>query len=491
MPPNNSENPIRSNNYTQLPKELYSTVAPEPVSAPALLVLNTALLGTYHLDEQWFQSPDALAVLSGGNTNPANPPIAMAYAGHQFGHRVPLLGDGRAHMLGQLDTAAGLIDVQLKGSGRTPYSRGGDGRATLASVLREHLVSEAMAGLNIPATRSLAVISTGDAVYREHPEPGAILVRTAQSHIRVGSFQLAASTGPDTVRALAEYLLEHHYQEQHADDAPYAALLRAACVRQGRLIAQWMLCGFIHGVMNTDNMSLVGETIDFGPCAFMDEFNPDKVFSSIDKRGRYAWAEQPSMALWNLSRFAETLLPLLAPDTEAAIKIAERELGAFLPEFQQTFYGGLDKKLRLSNSTADAKRHKFADSTLQMLGEQTLDMTVFFDSLTQVAQGEPESLLSQQFADKASGEAWLHEWRNLAADHAESLIEMRQNNPAIIARNHQVEAALAAAVEDNNLQPFTRLSEALKTPSEISTENHDLQVPPKLAERVTATFCGT
>jgi serine/tyrosine/threonine adenylyltransferase len=471
MPSDNTANPLRSNHYTTLPTDLFSVTAPEPVAAPALLVLNAGLLNSYDLEDRWFRSTDGLAVLSGCATNPANPPVAMAYAGHQFGHRVPLLGDGRAHMLGQLATAQGLVDVQLKGSGRTPYSRGGDGRATLASVLREYLISEAMAGLNIPATRSLAVIATGETVYREYPEAGAILVRTARSHIRVGSFQLAADKGPDVVQALADHLLQHHYPELHDSELPYAGLLRAACIRQGNLIAQWMLCGFIHGVMNTDNMSLVGET--------------------IDKRGRYAWAEQPGIAIWNLSRFAETLLPLLAPDTDAALAIAERELGAFLPEFQQTFYTGMTKKLRLKESVANAQRHKFADSTLQMLSEQEIDMTVFFDSLTRVANGAFDTLLLQQFTDKTVGELWLTEWRDLAADDFESLSAMRQHNPAIIARNHQVEAALLAAVESNNMQPFTRLSEALKNPYEIAAENLDLQTPPSPEERVTATFCGT
>jgi uncharacterized protein YdiU (UPF0061 family) len=491
MSSNISANPISSNHYTKLPAELFSVVSPEPVSAPALRVLNTGLLDVYNLEDQWFRSAEGLAVLSGCEINPANPPIAMAYGGHQFGHRVPLLGDGRAHMLGQMNTAVGLIDVQLKGSGRTPYSRGGDGRATLASVLREHLISEAMAGLNIPTTRSLAVITTGDKVFRERREPGAILVRTARSHIRVGSFELAAGIGPDAVMALANHMLEQHYPEVVDGPSAYAELLGEACKRQARLVASWMLCGFIHGVMNTDNMSLVGETIDFGPCAFMDEFNPDKVFSSIDKRGRYAWARQPDIAIWNLSRFAESLLPLLADDTDTAISIAEQQLGVFLREFQSAFYAGMSRKLRLKSTAENNLNHRFVDSTLKMMGSEALDMTVFFDSLTQIASGEPETLLTQQFADKHDGESWFNEWRSLAADHAESLSDMRLHNPAIIARNHQVEAALEAATRNNDLQLFTRLSEALKTPCEITANNIDLQRPPQPEERVTATFCGT
>lgn len=489
MPSGDVLNPISTNHYRQLPAAMFSIGNPEPVSAPALQLLNNALLDEYTQDHKWFKSDTGLAVLSGNSVNAANPPIAMAYAGHQFGHRVPLLGDGRAHMLGQLQTNAGTVDVQLKGSGRTLYSRGGDGRATLSSVLREHIISEAMAGLNIPTTRSLGVITTGDTVYRETPEPGAILVRTARSHIRVGSFQHAANLGTDAVKALADHLLEYNYPEVIDSVSPYADLLLNVGNRQASLISQWMLCGFIHGVMNTDNMSLVGETIDFGPCAFMDQFNADKVFSSIDRKGRYAWASQPGIALWNLSRFAETLLPLFDDDNDTAIGIAEQQLGNFMPAFQTAFYSGLGQKLGLVNKPDAA--NLFADRTLNVLGQHNVDMTVFFDTLTQYVGGESEKPLLDLFNNKADAAQWLSDWRALHNNNPVTADTMREVNPALIARNHRVEAALLAASNNNDLKPLLRLGEALRNPYQCSPENSDLQQPPLPEEVVSATFCGT
>jgi uncharacterized protein YdiU (UPF0061 family) len=482
-------NPISLNSYQRLPDAMFAPATPAAVRDPQLLILNAALLREYEVADDWLRSAEGLEVLSGRAINSDNPPIAMAYSGHQFGHRVPLLGDGRAHMLGQLQTAAGSVDVQLKGSGKTAFSRGGDGRATLASVLREYIVSEAMAGLGIPTTRSLAVIATGDAVYREQPEAGGILVRTARSHIRVGSFQHAAGNlGDDAVKALADYVIEQHFP-QHVDEQDrYANLLLSISQRQAKLIAQWMQVGFIHGVMNTDNMSVVGETIDFGPCAFMDEFNPDKVFSSIDRRGRYAWARQPEIGLWNLMRLAETLLPLLSDDSDSAIKIAEAQLVKFMPAFQAAFYAGIRNKLGLADQ-GDAA-NELADQTLALLGQHTIDMTVFFDTLTRVAGGEPEQALLDLFADQAVAQQWLVQWRELRVD-ADSAQAMRLVNPAVIARNHRVEEALQAAATRNDLAPFLRLTKALQNPFDCAPEDAELQVPPSPEERVTATFCGT
>jgi uncharacterized protein YdiU (UPF0061 family) len=483
-------NPISLHSYRALPEQMFTPDIPVATRNPRLLHLNHGLLQEYGLADTWFRSDEGLGILSGNAINSDNPSIAMAYAGHQFGQHVPLLGDGRAHMLGQMHTGNGSVDVQLKGSGRTAFSRGGDGRATLASVLREYIVSEAMAGLGIPTTRSLAVIETGEAVHREQPEPGGILARTAISHIRVGSFQHAAGNlGDEAVKALADYMLEQHFPRIAADEHRYANLLATVGDDQAKLIAQWMLVGFIHGVMNTDNMSIVGETIDFGPCAFMDEFNADKVFSSIDRRGRYAWAKQPGIALWNLTRLAETLLPLLSSDSDTAIRIAETRLAEFMPAFQAAFYAGLRKKLGLANQPAGV--NGFADETLTLLGDHAIDMTVFFDTLTRVAGDESDQALLELFSDKAGAQQWLTQWYSLRADDADTLRSMRLANPAVIARNHRVEEALRAATTRNDLAPFLRLTAALQNPFHCAPEDADLQTPPLPEERVTATFCGT
>jgi len=483
-------NPISLNSYRALPKHMFSYDIPVTTRNPQLLILNSELLRQYGIPETWFCSTEGLGILSGNAVNIDNPPIALAYVGHQFGHRAPMLGDGRAHMLGQMHTAHGNVDIQLKGSGPTTFSRGGDGRATLASVLREYIVSEAMAGLGIPTTRSLAVIATGDTVYRQRPEPGGILARTARSHIRVGSFQYAADQpGNEAVGALADYMIEQHFPQVATAENRYAKLLLAIAELQAKLIAQWMLVGFIHGVMNTDNMSIVGETIDFGPCAFMDEFNAEKVFSSIDQHGRYAWARQPGIGLWNLTRLAETLLPLLSRDSDTAVKIAESQLTQFMPAFQTAFYAGLGKKLGLPDQSSGG--NEFADKTLALLGKHAIDMTVFFDALTGVAGGESEQPILALFANPSSGKEWLAQWQTMRAADANTTQTMRLANPAVIARNHRVEEALLAATTNNDLQPFLQLIEALQNPFSCALENRELQTPPLPQERVTATFCGT
>jgi uncharacterized protein YdiU (UPF0061 family) len=483
-------NPIALNSYRSLPEQMFSGDLPVATGNPQLMILNDGLLQEYEIADTWFRSAQGLRILSGHTVNEDNPPIAMAYAGHQFGHHVPLLGDGRAHMLGQMHTANGAVDIQLKGSGPTAFSRGGDGRATLASVLREYIISEAMAGLGIPTTRSLAVIETGDQVYREQREAGAILARTARSHIRIGSFQYAAeSLGSDAVKALGDYVIDQHFPQLASEEHRYAQLLATVSERQASLIAQWMLVGFIHGVMNTDNVSVVGETIDFGPCAFMDEFDANKAFSSIDRRGRYAWAKQPGIGLWNLARLAETLLPLLNNDRDTAISIAETRLETFMPVFQKAFYGGLQEKLGLTDHTEINKL--FADETLELLGEHAIDMTVFFETLTRVAGGEADQVLLELFNDQEAAQLWLTQWKGLRANHADTAQRMRRVNPAIIARNHRVEEALQAATSNNDLSLLVRLTAALRNPYECTSENLDLQTPPLPEQRVTATFCGT
>ncbi len=496
-------NPIERLSYRELPQGFFAEATPTTWAAPALVELNTALLASYGIADTWFRSDTALQTLAGSRFDTRNPPSALAYAGHQFGHFVPLLGDGRALMLGQLQTADGRwIDVQLKGSGRTRYSRGGDGRATLGSVLREYLVSEAMAGLGIPTTRSLAVLTTGEMVTRESPRPGAVVARTASSHIRVGTFQhAAANLGPDAVRALADHVIAQHFEA--LTDAPdrYNRLLESVISSQAYLVAQWMLVGFIHGVMNTDNMSVVGETIDYGPCAFMDEFHPAKVFSSIDRHGRYAWNQQAAIAHWNLTRLAETLLSLLDPVEDRAIERAQQSLGTFAPQFSAALADGFRTKLGFAVHSETAAR--LSEATLQLLAQHSLDYTLFFDSLSNaVAHGTDQEFVDQLMqadpvaaadpdALRAALSSWLDDWRLLRAAAPLDAAAMRRANPALIARNHRVEQAIAAAERDSDFAPFRRLAGALRNPYEIAVADRELLVPPQPAERVRETFCGT
>lgn len=488
----NLTSPIKHQIYLSLPEDIYTPLAPRRVEAPAMLALNHDLLDEYGLNSDWFESAEGIHALAGNSDYPDANPIAMAYAGHQFGYYSPLLGDGRAHMLGQIPTPDGkYVDVQLKGSGRTPYSRGGDGRATVGAVIREYLISEAMAGLGIPTTRTLAILATGESVMREYQMvPGGIQVRTASSHIRVGSFQYAyAKLGEHGVKALADHLIEHHFQNLTARDDKYPALLETIAVRQANLISQWMLVGFIHGVMNTDNMSLVGETIDFGPCAFMDEFKAGKVFSSIYRDGRYAWDQQANIGYWNLSRFAETLLPLFDEDTDKAVALAEEKLGTYISTFQTAFHHGLMQKLGVTATTQDAD--DLVNQTLPLLESEKIDFTQFFDALTRMAQGDNETELLALFTHRQNGEAWLANWKSVRNDSEETVAAMRKANPALIARNHQVEKAIEDAMERNDFALFHRLAEALKTPYTVSEDNRDLQTPPAPEERVLRTFCGT
>lgn len=480
-------NPITQQHYLGLPEAMFTATAPAAAPAPKLLALNQRLLKQYRLNSDWFSSADALAIF-GGNADYPTQPLAMAYAGHQFGGYSPLLGDGRAHMLGQLQTGNGSwLDVQLKGSGATPYSRGGDGKATLSSALREYLISEAMAGLGIPTTNSLAIVGTGEFVMREQPQPGGIVVRTAQSHLRVGSFQYAAANlERDELQALTDFAIQQHFPELEDSETPYSALIGAVAARQAALIPQWMLVGFIHGVMNTDNMSIVGETIDFGPCAFMDEFIPSKTFSSIDHQGRYAWNQQGSIAYWNLARFAETLLPLLDEDSDKAIALAENALKPFQEQFRHNFVKGLEQKLGVNRD--DAAAQEFVEQAFPILAKDHIDFTVFFNHLTAIAAGEDEAPLLKLFSDEATGKEWLSQWREFSdAD----VTTMRQANPMLIARNHQVEQALVDASERDNWDLFNRLATALANPYQVADTDVDLLVPPEPQERVMQTFCGT
>jgi uncharacterized protein YdiU (UPF0061 family) len=484
------------NTYARLPERFYARVVPTVVAAPQLIRLNTGLALELGLDPVWLASPDGLAMLAGNRVPDGAEPIAMAYAGHQFGHFVPQLGDGRAILLGEvLDRQGHRRDVQLKGSGPTPFSRRGDGRAALGPVLREYVVSEAMAALGIPTTRSLAAVTTGEAVVRETRLPGAVLTRIAASHIRIGTFQFFAARGDiEGLRLLADHVIARHYPAAAAAERPYRTLLELVAARQARLVAQWLLVGFIHGVMNTDNMSIAGETIDYGPCAFMDSYDPGTVFSSIDHHGRYAYANQPQIAAWNLARLAEALLPLMDDDRTRAVAQAEEVLGGFSAAFETAYLEGLRQKLGLSSPAPGDS--ELAHDFLSMLAADKADFTLAFRHLGDAA-GEPaaERPLLALFADSDRCRAWLARWRQRLAQEAQDATtrraRMRAVNPAFIARNHRVEAVIAAAVQQRDFAPFEALLGVLSKPFEDQPGFAHYMDPPNAAERVTETFCGT
>ena len=420
----------------------------------------------------------------------------MAYAGHQFGHFVPQLGDGRAILLGEVIDRQGVRrDVQLKGSGRTPFSRSGDGRAALGPVLREYVVSEAMAALGIPTTRSLAAVMTGETVARETLLPGAVLTRVATSHVRIGTFQFFAARGDiEGLRLLADHVISRHYPEAADADRPYRSLLELVTVRQAELVARWLLVGFIHGVMNTDNMSIAGETIDYGPCAFMDEYDPTKVFSSIDQQGRYAYANQPQIATWNLARFAETLLPLIDEDQQQAIKQAEGVLERFSACFEAAYSAGMRQKLGFSTE-ADGDL-ELAGEFLSLLATNQVDFTLAFRRLSDAADSVPaEAALRSLFVDVQGFETWAERWRSRLMrepNHGDELrVRMRAVNPAFIPRNHRIEAMIEAAVEREDFAPFDQLMLVLAKPFEDQACFARYMDPPQPHERVCQTFCGT
>jgi uncharacterized protein YdiU (UPF0061 family) len=484
------------NSYAALPDGFFARVAPTPVAAPRLVKLNERLARHLGLDPDWLASPEGVEVLAGKRVPEGADPIAMAYAGHQFGHFVPQLGDGRAILLGEVIDADGVRrDIQLKGSGPTPFSRRGDGRAALGPVLREYIVSEAMAALGIPTTRSLAAVLTGEQVVRETLLPGAVLTRVASSHIRVGTFQyFAARSDVAGVRRLADHVIARHYPDLAAAERPYHALLDAVIARQAALVAQWLLVGFIHGVMNTDNTSIAGDTIDYGPCAFIDNYDPATVFSSIDEMGRYAYGNQPRIALWNLTRFAECLLPLFSDDQEKAIADAQSALGRFAEKFDAAYQAGLRRKLGLF-STADDEP-ELANDLLKAMAENAADFSLTFRRLSDAA-GDPsgDAEVRKLFADPARFDAWAQRWRQrLAAepqDAATRRSAMRAVNPAFIPRNHRVETVIRAAVDRNDFAPFEELLTVLSKPYDDQPAFAHYAEPPAPAERVLQTFCGT
>lgn len=472
------------NSYSRLPSALFAKQHPVPVPMPRLVIFNDALAKELGLDAAFIKDKKAAAVFSGNQLPEGSTPLAQAYAGHQFGH-FTMLGDGRAILLGEHLTREGKrVDIQLKGSGRTAFSRSGDGRAALGPMLREYVISEAMYALGIPTTRSLAVVTTGGAVLREKPLPGAILTRIAASHVRVGTFEYAARLGDREIfRALADYTIARHYPELQEAEQPYYELLRAVIDRQASLMARWMLVGFVHGVMNTDNMALSGETIDYGPCAFMDHYDPNTVFSSIDRSGRYAYGNQPGIAQWNLTCFAETLLPLFSTEQPRAIAMAEEAIGTFGDRFQHYWLMGMRAKLGLRME--EENDTLLISTLLQWMEQEKMDFTNLFRGLSQAQS-------NAYLYEDARWMEWQNQWQARYARESHPFDEvqqlMKQTNPAVIARNHRVEEVLAAASEQEDYAPLERLLKILKTPYATCTDSFYRDPNSTSGYR---TFCGT
>lgn len=471
------------NSYARLPDVFHARVNPTPVARPHLVVFNRALATSLGLDPDAVGTPAAGPLWTGNERPEGAEPIAQAYAGHQFGH-FTRLGDGRAILLGEQQTPDGRrCDIQWKGAGPTPWSRRGDGRAALGPMLREYLISEAMAALGIPTTRSLAVAATGEPVFREEPLPGAVLTRVAASHIRVGTFEYLAARGdPDALRLLADHALRRHYPGPAETANPALALLEQGVERQAWLLAQWMRVGFVHGVMNTDNMAISGETIDYGPCAFLDAYDPGAVFSSIDHQGRYAFGNQPSIAAWNLARWAETLLPLLHPDPESALELARPVAESFATRFQRHWLDAGCAKLGLFD--AQEEDGSLLDELLDWMQANRADYTRTFRSLDPA--GEP-------LAPDLAG--WQRRWVGRLARQPQSAAAVaarrRSHNPAVIPRNHEVEAALAEATTRGDLARFHRLLAAVSRPYEDAGQPESLLHPPPPGTPPCRTFCGT
>jgi uncharacterized protein YdiU (UPF0061 family) len=484
------------NSYASLPDQFHARLDPTPVAAPRLVRVNAGLAAQLGLDAEALASPEGVEVLAGNRVPEGAAPLAAAYAGHQFGHFTPRLGDGRAILLGEIVAPDGnRRDIQLKGSGRTPFSRGGDGRAALGPVLREYIVSEAMYALGVPTTRALAAVTTGQPVHRETDLPGAVLTRVASSHIRVGTFQYFAARGDAAaVKLLADHVIARHYPEAQDAENPYRAFLNAVVARQASLIARWLLIGFIHGVMNTDNCSVSGETIDYGPCAFMDAYDPATVFSSIDEHGRYAYGNQPRIAVWNLARLAETLLPLLADNEDAAVEAAKESLAGFSPIFEAAYFGGLRRKIGLA--TERDGDTALVNDLLKLMADNAADFTLTFRRLSDAAADPAaDAQVRALFNDPAAFDPWASRWRWRLGDEAGAPAAirdaMRLVNPAFIPRNHMVEAALKAAIERDDFAPFEELIQVLSRPFEDQPGFERYSVPAGPEERVLQTFCGT
>lgn len=481
------------NTYARLPERFFSRQPPSTVPKPQLIRVNDALARELCISADWLRSEEGVATLCGNAVAKGSEPLAQAYAGHQFGNFVPQLGDGRALLLGEVVDVRGMRrDIQLKGSGRTVFSREGDGKAALGPALREYLVSEAMHSLGVPTTRALAVVSTGEKVMRETPIDGAVFTRVAASHLRVGTFEyFSVRQDTEALQMLADYAIARHYPLAAKSKNPALALLAGVVSTQATLIPRWLGLGFIHGVMNTDNCAISGETIDFGPCAFMDAFHPRCVFSAIDRNGRYAWGNQLAIAEWNLLRFAETLLPLLAETTEASVALAQSALDAFGVESTRQFVRVFSEKLGLPAELghADGEPMSFIKDTLNLLAEDEIDFTLFFRQLTRVAGGADADAITSLFAQRSNFENWMTKWRSLT-NNSPRLAAMRAANPILIPRNHRVEQAIQNAYR-GDFAPFHRLTEAWRAPYDENPANRDLEAAPLEHEAVRQTFCGT
>lgn len=476
------------NSYARLPKSFFTSHTPTPVRSPKMVILNHPLAISLGLNVQELQSEDGVAVLAGNQIPEGALPLAQAYAGHQFGH-FTMLGDGRALLIGEQITPAGeRYDIQLKGPGRTPYSRGGDGRAALGPMLREYIISEAMHALGIPTTRSLAVVTTGETVVRETHLPGAILTRVATSHLRFGTFQYVANWGTvEELRVLADYALNRHFPEVETDENRYLSLFKQVMKRQAELIAKWQLVGFIHGVMNTDNMTISGETIDYGPCAFMDQYDQATVFSSIDMKGRYAYGNQAKIGGWNLARFAETLLPLLHENQEQAVNMAQDAISNFMELYHRNWLAGMRAKLGIFNE--EEQDVSLINELLSMMEKHRADYTNTFRALTFDTPEDTVLFGTPEFTK------WHELWQVRLGRQQESKDSsqelMRNNNPAVIPRNHRVEAALKAAVKQGDYSVMEQLLRVLSKPYAHSPEQADYCTLPEPSARPYRTFCGT
>ncbi len=495
----NSQQPVPfDNSYALLPEQFYARQPPTPVSGPSLIRVNKALAARLGIDADWLASDAGVQMVAGNRMPEGADPISAVYAGFQFGNWNPQLGDGRAHLLGEVVGADSVrYDIQLKGSGPTPYSRGGDGRAPLGPVLREYIVSEAMAAMGVPTTRTLAAVMTGDLVHRDEALPGGVLARVAQSHIRIGTFQYFSSIQDvEALQLLAEHVIDRHYPHCRGLDNPYLGLLQAVIENQAKLIAKWQLLGFIHGVMNTDNMLLSGETVDYGPCAFMEAFDPGTVLSSIDHGSRYAYQNQPGIANWNLATLAQAMLPLLDSNREAAVALAQQAVDGFAPLFVSAYQQGMSRKLGLEIASDDTI--ELMNDLLGIMREARSDFTLTFRYLTDLAAraggpheaGEEGTCYGYQpFDAMDSFDAWAGRWqRHLTG---ESHRHMAAENPLYIPRNHLVEEAIESAVYEDDLAPFHRLVEVTAKPYTYDPALASFALPAPPEKTVRQTFCGT
>lgn len=477
-----------NNTYIDLPDKLYSKQNPRPVSAPRLVVLNKSLGKSLGLDINYLEDRETIDIFAGNTLPQGANPLAQGYAGHQFGN-FTILGDGRAILPGEQVTPTGKrFDIQLKGSGKTPYSRGGDGRAALGPMLREYIISEGLYYLGIPTSRSLAVVTTGEKIMREDYLTGAILTRVASSHIRVGTFQFISNFGKiDELRALAEYTIERHFPEIKEDKNKFLLLLRKVVGKQAELIAKWQLVGFIHGVMNTDNMTISGESIDFGPCAFMDNYDPKTVFSSIDLHGRYAYGNQSDIGAWNLARFADSLLPLINKDENKAIEMARKEVENFYNIYNKSWLDGMRKKLGLFGRKSEDR--EIIARLLDIMYRYEADFTNTFRNLTIRKLSGIEIFNTREFIP------WKKKWDKRLGEQSQTIDEskelMRKNNPAVIPRNHRVEEALGAAVEEGDLSVMDKFLNILKDPYAYSKDQEEYSKLPPPSSLAYKTFCGT